>query len=73
MPEMPKELRCPGKLHGIMQSPELLEVQCTRRRCGKRSGVVVLHTINIKTGDIVNTRVFRNPPLEERNKDNGSR
>lgn len=59
---MAVELRCSGTLHGIMSDDgQHLEVKCKRRGCGARKGVVVLHTLSIKTGKVVKTVRFRQP------------
>lgn len=60
----PIELRCGGTLHGIMREPTHLEVKCKRRSCGVRPGVVVLHTFDIQTGELTQTRRFRDPAQE---------
>lgn len=53
-------LRCPSKLHGIIDGDEL-EVVCKSQFCDADKGVVVLHTFNIKTKELVKTRKFKNP------------
>lgn len=63
---MPKELRCGGTMHGILSDDGTeLEVKCKRRSCGKVSGVVVLHTFDLKTGKLLRTSRFREPVLRE--------
>ena len=63
---MPKELRCGGTMHGILSEDGTeLEVKCKRRSCGKRPGVVVLHTFNLATGKLKHTRRFKEPAGEE--------
>lgn len=57
------ELRCGGTMHGRMED-NLLEVKCSRRSCGVRPGVVVLHTFDITTGQLVDTKQFASPPKE---------
>lgn len=65
-----KELRCAGTMHGRLEG-HLLEVKCTRRGCGVRPGVVVLHTFDTITGDLVATTKYASPPREGIN--NGNR
>lgn len=55
------ELRCESKKHGEMDG-EFLEVQCRSRFCGYRPGIVVIHRFDVRTGDLKNTRLFREPP-----------
>ena len=63
---MPKELRCGGTMHGILSDDGTeLEVKCKRRSCGKRPGIVVLHTFNVKTGRLKHTRRFKEPPRKD--------
>jgi hypothetical protein len=55
------ELRCEGTLHGRVIDGRELEVKCKRRSCGYRKGVVVLHTIDLQTGNTVSTKIFAEP------------
>lgn len=58
------ELRCDAKiLHGITEG-DTVEVTCKSKWCGKRPGVVVLHTFNIRTGELLTTRKFAEPREE---------
>lgn len=54
------ELRCEHKLHGIIRGLKF-ETRCDSRLCGKRPGVIVLHTIDLRTGEI-ETHLFQEPP-----------
>jgi hypothetical protein len=68
-----KELRCGGTMHGRMVSEFLLEVKCHRRSCGAKKGVVVLHTFDTMTGDLVSTQRFKEPsPVRKKGSSNGS-
>lgn len=59
---MSTQLRCEGDLFGILSDDhQTLEVKCKRRKCGARPGVVVLHTISLATGQVVQTQQFRDP------------
>lgn len=55
------ELRCPGRIHGILDG-NVLKMRCfTKVPCGAGNGVVVEHYFNIETGQIIETRKFRDP------------
>lgn len=58
---MRRELRCPAKLHGFMIDENRLEVKCNSRFCGAGRGVVVLHTWDTTTGQVVDTKKFMDP------------
>lgn len=56
------ELRCNGTLHGIVDDAvQTLEVKCKRRSCGAGPGIIVLHTISLTTGEVVDTKRFAEP------------
>lgn len=55
------DLRCDGTLHGRMTDGRWLEVKCNRRICGYRKGTVILHTIDLQTGEVVSTKKFAEP------------
>lgn len=55
------ELRCEGTLHGRLTDDRWLEVKCKRRACGYVKGTVVLHTIDIQTGEVVKTDRYADP------------
>jgi hypothetical protein len=54
------DLRCPHRKFGEVID-ELYKVTCPSRWCGKRDGVTVLHTFNIRTGELVETHLFKTP------------
>lgn len=58
-------LRCSNDLYGIYDTDNMtIEVKCKRRRCGARPGVVVLHEISLKEGQVgkvVSTKRFADP------------
>jgi hypothetical protein len=58
------ELRCPHKLHGMMVKEGVLEVKCDSRFCGHGPGVVVLHRFDVTTGELLETKSFKNPGTE---------
>jgi hypothetical protein len=52
-------------MHGKLDIQDgKLEVKCGRRRCGAGRGVVVLHTFDLTTGDMVGTKQFADPHKE---------
>jgi hypothetical protein len=55
------DLRCDTTLHGRLTDERWLEVKCKRRACGYVKGTVVLHTIDITTGQVVSTKRFAEP------------
>lgn len=62
------ELRCGSKLHGILRDGEVLEVRCDSVFCGHQKGTVVIHRINLHTGQ-VETMKYKDPggrePLDQ--------
>ncbi len=59
---MATELRCEGNLYGILSDDhKTIEVRCKRSRCGAAPGVVVLHTISLSSGEVTDTKRFREP------------
>ena len=62
------ELRCDGTMHGRLNAENLtLEVKCKRRKCGVQPGVVVLHTFDLRTGELIETKQFADPRREVKN------
>ena len=56
------QLRCDGTLYGIISDDHAtIEVKCKRRSCGAASGIIVLHTLSLETGQVVLTRRFSDP------------
>jgi hypothetical protein len=56
------ELRCQGNvLFGVVSegSSGTIEVACKGRWCGKVAGNVVLHTFDLSSGKVLNTKKFR--------------
>lgn len=56
-----RDLRCDGTLYGRLTDDRWLEVKCKRRVCGYRPGLVILHTIDITSGEVVSTKKFAEP------------
>lgn len=57
-----REIRCDFKLHGILISDGVLEVKCSSALCGKKPGVVVLHRFDVHTGNLIETKKFKDTP-----------
>lgn len=55
------ELRCEHKMHGVLVG-DLLEVKCGSSLCGSGPGIVVIHQFDPLTGDLVNTKRYRDTP-----------
>lgn len=60
------ELRCPNRKFGELVNPATsegsVEVVCRSRRCGHMAGaVIVLHTFSVMTGELLQTRKYRQP------------
>jgi putative transposon-encoded protein len=59
------DIRCPhrkfGEVTEFSGKSGRIEIACPSRWCGKRTGVVVIHTFNLKTGELIGTRQFRSP------------
>lgn len=62
---MTVELRCNGKLHGILQA-EVIEIKCNSRWCGAKPGVVVLHHFNAESGALLDTKLFKDPERDRK-------
>lgn len=59
---MATQLRCDGTLYGVISDDlQTIEVKCKRRSCGAERGVIILHTLSIKTGQVISTRRFKEP------------
>lgn len=54
------ELRCRSKLHGVLDKG-LVEVKCRSKWCGAGPGRVVLHRFDTSTGELVETKQFKDP------------
>lgn len=60
------ELRCGNTMHGKLDVvSDQLEVKCGRRSCGAKRGVIVLHTFDLSTGNMVRTDLFADPVRNE--------
>lgn len=61
------QLRCPSRIHGIVVSEGRIEVKCGSKHCGAESGTTVLHYFDLATGELVETRKFKEPKAMFRN------
>lgn len=66
------DVRCPGKPHARLISPDVWEVKCNSKICGARPGVVVLHRFSTATGKLLETLRFSDLAMKEVNR-NASR
>lgn len=59
------DLRCKNRKFGVLlrpsKDPGVVEFSCVSRWCGRKPGVVVLHTFDTSTGELVGTRAFKEP------------
>jgi hypothetical protein len=60
------KLRCRSRLQGIIKEypngKRLLEIKCKDKLCAdRRAGVYVLHYYDLESGQLVNTKKFRDP------------
>jgi len=65
------ELRCAGTLHGVRrqhQGHDCIEFKCHHIACTKGRAVAVFHYFSLKTGDIVDTVIYRNDPIRNGHK-----
>lgn len=56
-------MRCDHSLHGIILSDGLIEVKCRSNLCGRKPGVVVLHRFHPVTGELVETKKYKDTPI----------
>ena len=66
------EMRCEHKLHGIV-TDGLVEVKCKSALCGSKPGVVVIHRFDGLTGELVDTKRYKDTPIINGRKNNGRR
>jgi hypothetical protein len=59
------DIRCDSKMHGIIVEPGLIEVKCDSKFCGHRAGVTVLHRFNSLTGELVETKRYKDPGKDQ--------
>lgn len=68
---MAVELRCEKRLHGVLTDDGLLEISCRSALCGHKDGNVVIHVFNCLTGELVNTRTYKDPATLINEKEKG--
>jgi hypothetical protein len=56
------EIRCQNKLHGILIEHGVLEVKCDSGFCGAGNGVVVFHRFSMATGELIETKRYKDTP-----------
>lgn len=63
---MSEDLRCPnGILFGKL-GDGVLEVKCRSSRCGASAGKVILHQFSSSTGELLDTKVYRDPHIKKK-------
>lgn len=60
------DLRCDSKKFGEL-CDGVLDVKCSSRFCGAGPGVVVIHRFDSLTGELLETKRFRDPMKEVQN------
>jgi hypothetical protein len=55
------ELRCDKRLHGVLTDDGVLEVSCRSALCGHRDGTVVIHRFDALTGELLDTKQYKDP------------
>lgn len=61
------EMRCRHKLHGVVHE-DTIEVKCSSSFCGSKPGVVVIHLFNSSTGELVDTKMYKDTPIIKKGK-----
>lgn len=61
------DLRCDSKLHGVLVDGRF-EVKCSSRFCGADSDTTVLHYFDPLTGELVDTKRFKEPATAFKNR-----
>lgn len=54
------DFRCPGTLHGILRDG-LIERKCSHIACTQGRPVTVFHYWDPNTGELVDTKVYKDP------------
>lgn len=55
-----EQARCASRIHFVV-TPEGLEVKCNSKYCAPEPGVVVLHTFDPTTGELLGTKLYKEP------------
>ena len=59
-----QDLRCEHKKHGVLLSNGVAEVKCSSRFCGATRETVVFHYFSVETGEMLETKKFKNPNMK---------
>lgn len=66
------DLRCPARKHAELDGG-YIEIRCRSKFCGYQTGIVVIHRFDPLTGELLQTKRFRDPgPNGEGGKSHGS-
>jgi hypothetical protein len=57
------ELRCDKRLHGVLTDDGILEVSCRSALCGHVDGTVVIHRFDVNTGELIDTKMYKDPAM----------
>ena len=68
---MSTEMRCDHKLHGVVVEDGIVEVKCGSSLGGSKPGVVVIHRFNSQSGELVETRKYKDTPNIKKGMRNG--
>lgn len=47
------------RLHGVLTDDGVLEISCRSALCGHRDGAVVIHRFDTKTGELLDTKRYK--------------
>lgn len=54
-----RELRCAAKKHANVIGDNIVEIKCNSRFCGAKRGVIVLHSFDLRTDELLDTKKFK--------------
>lgn len=54
------DIRCGAKKFGELEDG-VLEIKCSSKFCGAATGIVILHRFDALTGELLETKRFRDP------------
>lgn len=57
------DLRCSSGIKFAELEGDVLSVKCRSRICGAERGTVVIHEFDIRSGQELRTRIFRDPAV----------
>lgn len=55
------DLRCEFIKHGELVEPGIVEFKCRSNKCGHGPGIIVIHRFDTITGDLLETKKYRDP------------